>query len=172
MLFGFQGDVANKKAPTLALQDMLHLAVFLEKKALGLIDETPKLHASISSQLGKVTQPEGYTDPDFLDMFDPAPPLLPTMEVVESIVASLVEQDLLHGFISHSQQRFAITGVKGALPVEVGFPRVWDVISARADREVPGWVREKKRVPGYGGEFGPGMVVNLSGARPAGSGLA
>lgn len=172
VLFGFQGDVANKKAPTLSLQDMRHLAIFLEKKALGLIDKAPKLNGLTDGQFGAVTQPRGYTDPDLLDVVDPAPPLLPTMEVVESIVASLVEQDLLHGFISHSQQRFAITGVKGALPVEVGFPGVWDVTSARADGEVPGWVREKKKIPAYGGKFGPGMVVNLSGARPAGSGPA
>jgi hypothetical protein len=169
VLFGFQGNVANKKAPTLSLQDLLDLAIFLEKKALGLIDETPKLNEIAHGQYSKSTKSEGYTDPDLLDMAEPAPPLLPTEDEVESIVASLIEQDLLHGFISHSQQRFAITGVKSATPVEVGFPRVWDVISARGDGEVPGWVREKKKNPVYGGGFGPGMVVNLSGARPAGS---
>jgi len=172
VLFGFQGDVVNKKAPTLALQDMLDLAIFLEKKALGLIDATPKLNGLTDGRLSEAALPDGYTDPDLLDIIDPAPPLLPTMEVVESIVASLVEQDLLHGFISHSQHRFAITGVKSALPVEVGFPRVWDVISARADGEVPGWVREKKKSSASGENFGPGMVVNLSGARPAGAGPA
>ena len=93
------------------------------------------------------------------------------MEIIESIVASLIEQDLLHGFISHSQHRFAITGVKtNNAPLQIGFPKVWDVITAKADSEVPGWVKEEKKGPvAIGGNFGPGMIVNLSGARPAGA---
>ena len=196
MLSGSHGDAANKKAPTLALQDVLELAVFLEKKALGLIDDKPKSNSATNGTTNKPrthtnhifmfprepssgaqstegaeeTLPDGYTDPDLIDVVDPAPPLLPTMETVESLVASMVEQDLLHGFISHSSHRFAITGAKNASPVRVGFPRVWDVIRARANTEVPGWVREEKKTPAFGGKFGPGMVVNLSGARPAGAG--
>lgn len=196
LLSGSEGDAANKKAPTLALHDMLELAIFLEKKALGLIKEASKsdgvsngltskprtqtnaifMFPRVPSPSAKSTDaaeealPYGYTDPDLIDVVDPAPPLLPTMEVVESVVASLVEQDLLHGFISHSSHRFAITGAKNASPLRVGFPPVWDVISARADTEVPGWVREERKANAFGGKFGPGMVVNLSGARPAGAG--
>lgn len=170
ILFGSQGDAANKKAPTMALQDMLHVAYFLEKRALGLTNKSSELKGLTGGHPNGTSLTDGYTDPDLLDVVDPAPPILPTMEVIESIMASLIEQDLIHGFISHSQQRFAITGAKNAQPVEVGFPRVWDVISAKADEEVPGWVKEKKRAPALGGKFGPGMVVNLSGARPAGAG--
>lgn len=173
VLFGSQGNAARPGvAPTLALQDLLVLAVFLEKKALGLIDETPKPNGFTNGHSGEEGLSDGYTDPDLLDVVDPAPPLLPTMEVVESIVASLVEQDLLHGFISHSQHRFAITGAKKGSPVQIGFPRVWDVINARADEEVPGWVKEVKKTSAFGAKVGPGMVVNLSGARPAGAGPA
>ena len=187
LLSGSQGDAMNKKAPTLALQDMLALAIFLEKKALNpkeratnaLVDSqasTRPPHTNSIFMLPKATTPppiiNGYIDPDLADAVDPEPPLLPTMETIESIVASLIEQDLLHGFISHSSHRFAITGAKNASPLQVGFPRVWDVLNARADKEVPGWVREEKKASTFGGKFGPGMVVNLSGARPVGAGPA
>lgn len=177
VLSGSQGDAANKKAPTLALQDMLSLATFLEKRALGLIGESSR-HDGVANGLmfpidgAQTILPNGYTDPDLLDAVEPAPPLLPTMEIVESIVASLVEQDLLHGFISHSSHRFAITGAKNAAPIQVGFPRVWDVIKAKSDGEVPGWVREEKGVSTSGRKLGPGMVIQLTGARPAGAGPA
>ena len=183
-----QGDVTRKAAPTLSLQDMLTLAILLEKKVLGLAEDTPKPngltngHSSTQRthtnaifvfpkaqapppQDAEAEAPYGYVDPDLADVVDPAPSLLPSMEVIESIIASLIEQGLLHGFISHAQHRFAITGVKEARPVQVGFPCVWDVINARANKEVPGWVKERKAPA-----FGPGMVVNLSGARPAGAG--
>lgn len=182
-----QGDVTRKAAPTFPLQDMLTLATLLEKRVLG-IAETSKpnslanghnsaqrTHTNAIFVFPKAQAPPpaeadaearyGYVDPDLADVVDPEPPLLPTMEVIESIIASLIEQGLLHGFISHAQRRFAITGVKDARPVQVGFPRVWDVISAKANgEEVPGWVKERKAPA-----FGPGMVVNLSGARPVGA---
>lgn len=179
-----QGDVTRKAAPTLSLQDMLTLATLLEKRVLGFAENTPKSngltngHASAHTnaifvfpkaqtpppQESDAEVPYGYVDPDLADVVDPEPPLLPNMEMIESIIASLIEQGLLHGFISHAQHRFAITGVRDARPVQVGFPRVWDVINARANEEVPGWVKERKAPA-----FGPGMVVNLSGARPVGA---
>ena len=196
LLAGSHGDAANKRAPTLALQDMLELAIFLEKKALGLVDQEskpngmtngltskPRAHTNAifmfprepspgpqSQNADETILPDGYTDPDLIDVVDPAPPVLPTMETVESLVASLVEQDFLHGFISHSSHRFAITGAKNASPTQVGFPPVWEVIRARSNTEVPGWVREEKRSNALGVKPGPGMVINLSGARPAGAG--
>jgi hypothetical protein len=81
----------------------------------------------------------------------------------------LVQQGLLHGFISHNLSRFAILGAKqrgGAL--SAGFPPPWKVIRDRAEGEgkgdVPGWVKEERKAA-------TGGVVNLSGiARPVGSG--
>lgn len=181
-----QGDVTRKAAPTLSLQDMLTLAILLEKrrhvgentpKPNGLTNghsSTQRTHTNAIFVFPKAQTPPpqgadpetpyGYVDTDLADVVDPEPPLLPNMEIIESIIASLIEQGLLHGFISHAQHRFAITGVKEARPVRVGFPCVWDVINARANQEVPGWVKERKAPA-----FGPGMVVNLSGARPAGA---
>ena len=183
----FQGDVTRKAAPTLSLQDMLTLATLLEKRVLGLAEDTSKPYGLTNGHTStqrthtnaifvfpkaqipppqdvEEEVPYGYVDPDLADVVEPETPLLPNMEIIESIIASLIEQGLLHGFISHAQHRFAITGVKDARPVQVGFPRIWDVISARANKEVPGWVKERKAPA-----FGPGMVINLSGARPAGA---
>lgn len=97
----------------------------------------------------------------------------PEIAGIEAVVASLVQQGLLHGFVSHKYQRFAILGAKqrgGAL--KAGFPEPWSLIQEAAQTSghdspmtVPGWVREERTSGGLGG------VVNLSGiARPVGSG--
>jgi len=145
LISGNQGDAASKKAPTISLQDVL---VFL--KALD----------HHSNSVGN------YVDPDFegtpsalitpstLDMLD-----------VESIVTSLVEQGLMNGYISHRLSRFAIQGAKQIGGLAAGFPNVWHTLSNNAKEQgVPGWKEQKSR-----NGFGGGMVVNLSGARPAGS---
>ncbi|KAL8842883.1 MAG: hypothetical protein Q9170_000287 [Blastenia crenularia] len=181
LLSGNRGDAANKKAPTLNLEDLLTLATFLEKRAQGIESQSapgstartsddrkqtgsvftsqPTTAGTPPARRDKEGVPDGYIDPDLLDCVDPPGPDLPTMEVVEGIVASLVEQDLLHGFISHSQKRFAITGAKNASAEQVGFPNVWATISAKMDGEVPGWVQEgQKQVDG--------MTMHMTGARP------
>ena len=95
---------------------------------------------------------------------------MPDLVQVEAIVASLVQQGLLHGFISHGQGKFAILGSKQrGGPLKAGFPTVWEAIKDRAESEgrhseVPGWVRGERK-------GGMGGVINLSGvARPVGSG--
>ena len=81
-----------------------------------------------------------------------------------------MQQDLLHGFISHNQSKFAILGAKQrGGPLKAGFSQVWETMRRRAEEEdraddVPGWVR-RERLAMLGG------VVNLTGiARPVGSG--
>ena len=184
IISGTQGDTTSKRAPTLDLQDLLIMATYFEKRILGVIssntnpDGTPDKRAHTNSIF--MTQPvsqssrstaDGYVDPDLEDAVDPSGPDLPTMEVIESIIASLVEQNLLHGFISHQLQKFAITGAKTAGALQAGFPNVWETISGKADSEVPGWVKQDgmSKGRGFGGNFGPGRVVSLSGARPVGA---
>ncbi|KAL8734346.1 MAG: hypothetical protein Q9166_001544 [cf. Caloplaca sp. 2 TL-2023] len=185
LLSGNRGDATNRKAPTLSIEDVFILATFLEKRALGIGVEKPNVSTTQNFNRGQHTnsififpptpadtppakaddQPEehhGYIDPDLLDSIDPPGPDLPTMQTVESMIASLVDQDLLHGFISHSQKRFAITGSKNASPLAVGFPNVWAILKAKMDEEVPGWVKE-------GQKRGGGTVMHLSGARPVGA---
>lgn len=103
----------------------------------------------------------------------------PNMAEVESIFASLIQQGFLRGFLTHGEKpRFAVpgSGPNGG-PLVHGFPNIWQVISAREDDTVPGWVRrDDQRKAGSSAmqsEFGAGAggrVVNLSGARPAGAG--
>ena len=181
MLSGTQGNATNKKAPTLDLQDLFTLATLLERRALGLdkpkevkrADHTNSIFMAPKPPTPEPEDPPGYIDPDLAGVMEPSGPDLPNIDTVEFIVASLIDQDLLHGFISHKSLRFAITGSKATGALAAGFPNVWQVISAKCDDEVPGWVQERK-VGGLGAGAlgrgaGPGMVVNLSGARPVGA---
>ncbi len=193
ILSGTQGDATSKRAPTLDLLDMLTLAIYFEKQILGLSSSSADSNShsnqrahtnsiflvqpsskSIDTMNGELDERNGYVDPDLKDVVEPSGPDLPTMEVIESIVASLIEQDLLHGFISHKSQKFAITGSKTTGALQAGFPNIWETISGKADNEVPGWVmqEEKSKGGGLGGNFGSGRVVNLTGARPVGAGPA
>ncbi|KAL4735617.1 hypothetical protein BDV11DRAFT_29411 [Aspergillus similis] len=96
----------------------------------------------------------------------------PLMREIESILASLLTQGLMRGYLTHRNPRFAIPGarLRGALPT--GFPNVWQTIYAREseDTGVPGWVQPPPTmamgIPAALG--GGGRVVNLSGVRPVG----
>lgn len=164
---GGQGD-GSKRAPTLDLDALLTLSVFLEKRApnseVGL--------TSGNSQVNGHSHTNGYVDPDLRDAVELTGPDLPTMAAIESVISSLIEQGLLHGYISHRLLRFAIMGAKTKGALQAGFPNVWETIKSKADNEVPGWVKEEENGAVTGGlarKAGPGMVVNLSGARPAGA---
>ena len=95
----------------------------------------------------------------------------PSIAEVESIMESMIQQGLIHGFLTHANPRFAIPGAKTRGPLAVGFPNIWRRISSEADDLVPGWVKENSAYES--GVMGAleGRVVNLSGARPAGAGL-
>lgn len=145
----------------------------------GLFDEIGNWEDNVSGQLvdGEPdSEYEGlglnpYADPAYDDGDDEADqPSLLTREI-ESILASLLTQGLMRGYLTHGNPRFAIPGarLRGALPT--GFPNVWETISTREaeDTNVPGWVRALPQAavgpPTLGGG---GRVVNLSGARPVG----
>jgi len=149
LINGSQGNVDARKAPTLDLEDILHLAIALQEQ-----------------------DPSGaYTDPD-LDGADEDDfvSLKPDILEIECIFSSLIDQGMLGGFISHRQLRFAIKGAKRLGVLAAGFPNVWSTMQEKSDGEVPGWKKDVQRPTKIGaGKYGPGMVVNLSGARPAGS---
>lgn len=197
ILVGNQGNPAERKAPTLDIAFVLHILQWMEKRALMPItinDTGPGRRNTNWVHLDGSTpaKVERYIDPDFVnengasvldeqdgvdvqnaeDIF-----LLPTMLEAEAIVASLIDQGLVGGFVSHRQKRLAIQGarVKGAL--EAGFPPVWRVMKGKGDDNVPGWKRQQRPTNGFGGRGGfgagapgPGSVVRLSGARPVGMG--
>lgn len=107
MLSDTKGDTSNKRAPTLDLQDMLIVAIMLERRALGPDDakiSTRSPHTNsvfmFKSTTSKIEDPPDYVDLNLEGAVDSFGLDLPDIDIIESIVASLVEQDLLHGFIS------------------------------------------------------------------------
>ncbi|RMY71521.1 hypothetical protein D0863_05097 [Hortaea werneckii] len=129
---------------------------------------------------------EEPTDPDFEGIEYDYTPSFHNALAIESKLAALIDQHLLNGYIAHRQGKLCITGASkmGGNVRAAGFPRPWGVFVSKVDRsgegEVPGWKRERE-VQGFGGAGsgggggggpvrpGPGMVVNLSGARMAGA---
>ncbi|PBP27239.1 COP9 signalosome-like protein complex subunit 12 [Diplocarpon rosae] len=176
LTYRFPWDPESKKAPTLSLVDMVAAAQFCQK----LLEGWQKPVDPMAFMQSGRTHPNSQ----FMKVSDLVPPpqgpkllfagqgmifgnKVPDLINVESILASLVQQGLLHGFISHTQGKFAIIGSKqkgGPLPA--GFPPVWETLRARAEAEnrtdeCPGWVQKAK-------DLSLGGVVNLAGARPAG----
>jgi hypothetical protein len=175
-------DPNSRKAPTLDFLCLTAAAQFCQKILEGWQREIDSTGAMTQMQAGRT-----HTNAMFMKTPDLVPPpegatqlsatqgvvfgnMMPGYDEIEAIVASLVQQGLLHGYVSHIQGKFAIMGSKQrGGPLNAGFPAVWEVVKTRAegdgrDLEVPGWVRTEMK-------GGMGGVVNLSGiARPVGSG--
>lgn len=174
LLRGFEGDPNARKAPTFGLIDLLYAFQVVESKertdAPTLSGPRGQRHTNWIFMHG--SNQEAYVDRDLEGAKDVMAGSMNTdMLEIECIVSSLIDQGLLNGFISHRQLRFAIIGAKKKGALAAGFPNIWEAVVARCDEEVPGW--KKATRPGgragiHGGMYGPGMVVNLSGARPAG----
>lgn len=167
LTYQFPADPNSRKAPTLDLNYLVIAARYCQK----VLEGWQKPYATGSSMFVESTE-----------MVPPRQGPLklsahegtvfgnqePTIIEIEALVASLVQQGLLHGFIAHNLSRFAILGAKQrGGPLRAGFPPPWEVMRQRAEAsggEVPGWVREGRKA-------NMGGVVNLSGiARPVGSG--
>ncbi|KAI9815204.1 MAG: hypothetical protein M1832_005539 [Thelocarpon impressellum] len=171
----------SRRAPTFSLDDLLHLAQMLERRNRNIPGEpgsaltngrvhTNSIFMAKPDPFPTVVPEDTYVDPDLEGADETAVSVLSTMLDVEAVLASLVDQGLLHGFISHKLLRFAILGSKSKGALNAGFPAPWSVLKPSDDQTVPGWVKEEARGPMMAGRaFGPGMVVNLSGARPAGA---
>lgn len=99
------------------------------------------------------------------------------LQEIESIVASLIKQNLLGGYLTHNPARFVIPGAKHIGAIAKGFPNIWQTIShqqsAHGDN-VPAWIIAKQPVANQsatlaGESSGGGRVVNLSGVKAVGS---
>ena len=67
----------------------------------------------------------------------------PTMAEIESVMASMLQQGLLNGFLTHTNPRFAVPGSKaGGGALKVAFPTIWQTVIRRSTDEVPGWVKD------------------------------
>lgn len=171
---GNQGDVDARKAPTLALEDLLVLTRLLERKALsmsrmqhfnGRINEkwTGSTHTSWMFDEDQKSTLKREPDPDLEGADEEEPEqMLPDMLEIESIMSSLINQGLLNGFISHKQLRFAIQGAKKKGALSAGFPNVWQTLTSGLDIEVPGWKKEQ--------ETSGASTIRLSNVRSVGVG--
>ena len=156
LLVGGRGDRDAKRMPSLALEDLVVAAKYLESRALNslsLSDGGPgNRHTNWVFMSQDPPQSARYIDPDFdglesdeefydeegVDEYKPF--LLPDMMEVESIMSSLVSQGLVNGYVS-SKKVLAIQGAQKKEAVEAGWPNVWQTMKARCEsqgRDVPG----------------------------------
>ncbi|PNS16038.1 hypothetical protein CAC42_4439 [Sphaceloma murrayae] len=160
IICGDPGAPELRKAPTLDLNMLLAAWRWQERTYL-------------IQTIGGSGASNTYIDPDFegadgidltidnsMDMFD--------LTEVISRMTSLIHQDLVNGYLAYRSQKLAIQGARQKGAMAGGFPSIWKTISARSSDEVPGWKLEMKTGGGFARPFGPGQVVNLSGARPVG----
>lgn len=175
LTYQFPSDPTSRKAPTLDLQDLEAAAQYCQKRLEGW--QRP-VNSMTAMQAGRV-----HPNAMFMKSPDLEPPphgrkrlgpyqgvvygnKMPEVHDVEAIVVSLIKQDLLHGYLSHNQSKFAIIGSKQKGALVAGFPEVWEVLRRKADRDgrgddVPGWVQRDR--------MATGGVVNLTGiAKPVG----
>nr|POF15609.1 pci domain-containing protein [Quercus suber] len=160
LLNGTRPTPGSRVAPQVDLADLVSAFAHLEARGGRAVDRD-------------------YTDPDFVGVhYSDEDYTLPDTTSVESKLASLIDQGLLSGFISHDKGKFAIKGAltQGGNILAAGFPLPWkvlmlDTVAADEDEIVPGWKRDATgAAPGAGAPLGPGSVVNLSAAaRPVGA---
>lgn len=126
ILNGISPGVGSKSAPLLNIPDLTTTLAYLSRTAAD----------------------EKELDPDLdgapIDPSDDAVAHAPDDMSVEAILASLIEQGLLKGYVAHRARKFAILGAKqtGGNAVAAGFPNVWGMISKKAGgggAPVPGW---------------------------------
>ncbi|KAF4997398.1 hypothetical protein FGRMN_3889 [Fusarium graminum] len=157
-------DASSRKAATLDLANLHTVVMYLQRRLEGWLPAGPDSvgrSQSVNPLLMKALENNAQNH-EAVSTLAPPPggpkPLRPnegmiwgnaevTPEDVEMSVATLVQQDLMHGFIAHGQGRFAIIGAKAkGSPVLAGWPNVWHTIRDRAlddydPDEVPGWVK-------------------------------
>lgn len=145
-------DSNTRKAATLDLSSLHAAAIYLQRRLEGWTPTTTSSH--LTNGNSQVSQPTTLTPPPGgSQKLRPNEGLIcgnttVTFADVEMMVATLIQQGLMHGFIAHGQARFAIIGAKAKGPVLAGWPSVWQAIRERRYDEdfdlddVPGWVRK------------------------------
>lgn len=177
----YTGGTSGRAAPVLQLADLLAVATYTQRRLEGWV---PAARHPPTSQRGRAPPPQvnslfmravansATAEAGTTTLLPPAGGKVRrlamseglhfgnrpvTMEVVMGVAAGLVAMGLLNGFISYSQEKFAVEGTKraGGDPVAAGWPPVWrvglDRWSEGADgeaggvdwRSVPAWVREQ-----------------------------
>jgi len=116
-------------------------------------------------QTDEASLPRPYVDPEYegLDDDEINPThLLPDLMEVECIIAGLVSNGIMRGFISHKLAKFAVSGAKNRPALQAGWPNVAEALRERmGNPDVPGWKTSS-------GVIGAGNVIQLTGAAAAG----
>lgn len=156
-------DATSRKAATLDLSHLLTVATYVQRRLEGWLPGNPTTHGRPSQANPLFMQAIKNTVQSSAETTLAPPPggprklrpnegliwgnALVTYEDIEMTVATLVQQGFMHGFVAHSQGRFAIIGAKAkGSPVLAGWPNVWQTIKERRHEDdfdldqVPGWV--------------------------------
>ena len=162
LTYQFPTDPNSRKAPTLEVSHVVAAAQYCQKLLEGWVPNPASYSNHLMPPPGGPKRLRAQEGTIYGNK-------MPNAIEIEAMLSSLLQQGFLHGFISHNQEKFAILGAKlRGGPLNAGFPAVWEVLKARAEREgrgseVPGWVQTERK--------GGGNVINLTGiARPVGSG--
>lgn len=156
-------DAASRKAATLDLAHLHVVATFIQRRLQGWLPSShvvrgrpPHVNAlfikAVTSNVHIPTETTLVPPPGGPRKLRPNEGLIwgnasVTFNDIEMTVASLIQQELMHGFVAHGQGRFAIIGAKAKGPVLAGWPTVWQAVHERRyeetfePNEVPGWVK-------------------------------
>ncbi|KAH7328231.1 hypothetical protein B0I35DRAFT_12390 [Stachybotrys elegans] len=159
-------DASSRKAATLELGHLHTAAVYIQRRLEGWLPSNPGSRsrpAHVNAVFMKAVKNSAGQQPEDSTLVPPPGGLVQlhpneglvwgnaevTLHDVEMMVATLIQQGLMHGFVAHGQGRFAIIGAKAkGSPVLAGWPNVWQTIRERRYEEdfdlddVPGWVKE------------------------------
>ncbi|KAH8164885.1 hypothetical protein CIB48_g3365 [Xylaria polymorpha] len=160
-------EADSRKAATLELSHLLITAAYIQKRLEGYLPSNPEVKRKqlhINNMFLKAVSNSAGSGTGISTLAPPpgGPKLLRpneglvwgnmaiTAEHIESMVASLCAQGLLHGYVAHSQGRFAIMGAKQkGSAVGAGWPSVYEVLT-RPDDEIPGWVKDQGQLKANG----------------------
>jgi hypothetical protein len=138
-------DPSSKKAATLDLVDLHAAASYLQRRLEGWMPAAAGM-AAPTADTTLVPPPQGPQElrPNEGLVWGNAEV---SQDDVELMVATLIQQGLMHGFVAHGQSKFAVIGAKAKGPLLAGWPNVSQAIRDRIYDEgfeldeVPGWVK-------------------------------
>ncbi|KAF3811635.1 hypothetical protein GCG54_00001964 [Colletotrichum gloeosporioides] len=146
----------SRRAATMDLADLHTTATYLQRRLEGYIpskhqrpsNATPAFMKAVSHDASSTLVPP----PGGPKKLRPNEGLVwgnspVEMDDVEMNVATLIQLGFMHGYIAHSQGRFAVMGATKKSPTLAGWPAPWTAIKERQYEEevdlddVPGWVK-------------------------------
>lgn len=146
----------SRRAATLDLTDLHTTATYLQRRLEGYVpskhqrpsNATPAFMKAVSHDAASTLVPP----PGGPKKLRPNEGLVwgntpVEMDDVEMNVAALIQLGFMHGYIAHSQGRFAVMGATKKSPLLAGWPAPWVAIRERGYEEdvdlddVPGWVK-------------------------------